>query len=182
MKLTALVALGLLSVIGLTACGAERKTEAHIKKAVARDKIVDIAERTPASEPAKSPEPRVEADAPRPPPAPPPIGRKHSPAVQVNQTRLYREPVEMYWNDWFGTLIRNDLGQAYVAIEGAGKSVGFFGIISMNCENGRYTWEGARWFIENAINAKGDLIDPDIVPSAVIAEVRNRYCPDQPPA
>ena len=87
----------------------------------------------------------------------------------------------MYWNDWFGTLIRNDLGQAYVAIEGAGKTASFMGVISMNCRNGLYLWEGARDGPDNAVDDQGRLIRPKIVPEAVLAQVRYRYCPDAKP-
>jgi hypothetical protein len=181
MKLTALIALSLLSV-GLSACGVERKTEAQIRKAVAKDKIIALAEAMPASEPPKNPELAAEEKvAPPAPAAPPPRGRPTSPARKRNQARLYREPVEMYWNDWFGTLINNESDQADVAIVAEGKTSDFTGVISMNCENGLYFWLTASLWRENVMNREGYLTRADTVPEAVIAAVRYRYCPDQPP-
>lgn len=61
---------------------------------------------------------------------------------------LYREPVEMYWNDWtaFPLMARKSIptsGQARATVIGEGKTTTFIGNISINCENGRHFWESA---------------------------------------
>ncbi len=50
---------------------------------------------------------------------------------------LYREPVEIYWNDWKGKKLSGS--QAYIS--GEGKTANFEGIVSLNCDSGSgYSW------------------------------------------
>ncbi len=44
---------------------------------------------------------------------------------------LYREPVEIYWNDWTGIKLLGD--KAYIS--GQGKTVQFDGVVSLNCQS-----------------------------------------------
>ncbi|MDO6681223.1 hypothetical protein Q4551_02890 [Oceanobacter sp. 5_MG-2023] len=51
---------------------------------------------------------------------------------------LYREAVEMYWNDWVGfPVMAADSGTSNrrITVVGEGKAVDFIGNLSINCEN-----------------------------------------------
>lgn len=59
---------------------------------------------------------------------------------------LYRERVEMYWNDWLAYPLTGRkgpyTGQVNLTISGEGKTTSFNGVLSINCQNGRYFWKG----------------------------------------
>ncbi|SDY33903.1 hypothetical protein SAMN05421644_15116 [Allochromatium warmingii] len=61
---------------------------------------------------------------------------------------LYRDSIEMYWNDWLAFPLMNKAdiptsSQARATIIGEGKTAAFIGNISINCENGQHFWESA---------------------------------------
>jgi hypothetical protein len=50
---------------------------------------------------------------------------------------LYREKVEIYWNDWTGVRLPN----SKVYISGSGKTVTFNGVLQLNCQSASgYSW------------------------------------------
>lgn len=66
-------------------------------------------------------------------------------ALGAEPVHLYRMKVEIYWNDYWGQLLSSS-GDPKIAITGSGKTAGFDGIVTLNCQNGLYawqTWEGA---------------------------------------
>jgi hypothetical protein len=92
-------------------------------------------------------------------------------------TYLFREPVEMYWNDWFGFPIMTPSSagtrQVRLTVVGEGKSADFVGQLSINCSNGKFFWEIAAQFgtalpSEKAIN--------DFVPGQVVSNARRLFC------
>lgn len=91
---------------------------------------------------------------------------------------LYEEKIEIYWNDWWAHPLRSRehvarVRQAEVAITGEGKTVDFSGVISMNCENGKYFWKSAS-------NFRRPLVDKqaieDKVPDQIHRNVYKLFC------
>lgn len=91
---------------------------------------------------------------------------------------LHREPVEMYWDDWisYPLMDRQRLpssDQVELLIKGEGKTVVFYGVLSINCNNSKYFWEGIP---SNA----GDVLDDSninsIVPHQVINSAITLFC------
>lgn len=61
---------------------------------------------------------------------------------------IYREAVDMYWNDWVAYPLQDkktlpSAGQVHLTIIGEGKTAVFIGNVSVNCKNGNYLWESA---------------------------------------
>ena len=82
---------------------------------------------------------------------------------------LYREDVEIFWNDWIAYPLsdRSNLPTPYqlkMTIVGEGKTVGFIGNISINCENGRYFWR-------SAVNWDTYITDEEILAETIPEEV-----------
>ncbi len=92
-------------------------------------------------------------------------------------TYLLREPVEMYWNDWFGFPIMTASAaatrQARVIVVGEGKTAGFMGQLSINCGNGKFFWEGATQFGDALPTEKAIQ---DLVPTQVVGNARRFFC------
>ena len=72
---------------------------------------------------------------------------------------LYRERVEMYWNDWIAYPLADmhslpSFGQVDLTIRGEGKTTSFDGVLSINCENGKHFWKGEvpRYAVEEVPN------------------------------
>ena len=88
---------------------------------------------------------------------------------------LFREPVEMYWNDWTGMpLNRGTAGQIDVHILGEGKSQEFDGVVSLNCTTGSgFFWKEASVWGKSA--SESDIAGA--VPLVVISNARNLFCP-----
>lgn len=91
---------------------------------------------------------------------------------------LYREPVEMYWNDWFSyplmdrrNLPSND--QVESLIKGEGKTAVFYGVLSINCNNGKYFWKGIPSDAGDALN-KSNI--NNVVPDQVINNAITLFC------
>lgn len=85
---------------------------------------------------------------------------------------LYREPIEIYWNDWAG----KHLSREKVYISGEGKTANFNGIMELNCENASsYSWVptsnscGRLGMTESELNKE--------VPSQVISAAFEEFCP-----
>ena len=79
---------------------------------------------------------------------------------------LYREMIEMYWNDWlaYPMMDKSQLpsaGQVELSVKGEGKTADFSGILSINCQNGKYSW----------LNSPDDEI-----PNRVIRNARSLFC------
>lgn len=90
---------------------------------------------------------------------------------------LYEEPIEMYWNNWWAHPLSSDsqrkmLGQAELTITGEGKTVDFVGTLSMNCENGKYSWRGTENF-QQRLNGREVV---ELVPRQVIKNVHKLFC------
>lgn len=84
---------------------------------------------------------------------------------------LYREPVEMYWNDWRGVAVNHlTTGQAEVYIEGVGKTAQFEGVLSINCSNGMNYWAAVGRIDE------GYAQEPSAVPDLVIKRAVKIFC------
>lgn len=93
---------------------------------------------------------------------------------------LYREPVEIYWNDWTGhPLVSIDelptKEQVDVVIYGTGKTVSFNGVVSMNCnEGGGHYWLTASQWNGQELLSKAEIAK--VVPEKVIKAVREVVC------
>jgi len=93
-------------------------------------------------------------------------------------TFLYREPVQIYWNDWtaFPLMAKGSLptsGQARATVIGKGKTVRFIGNLSINCENGKHYWESAgrgSGFLTSEQQAE------EIVPQVVVRTAVKLFC------
>ena len=86
---------------------------------------------------------------------------------------LYKEPIEMYWNDWKGKrLQRND-----IYISGQGKTSDFHGIVHLNCDSGSgYSWVTASNFNNNCLT-EADF--NDIVPIQALSVAFQKFCPKE---
>lgn len=94
---------------------------------------------------------------------------------------LYEEKVEIYWNDWWAHPLqsrktRDKYGHADLTITGEGKTVDFRGIISMNCENGKFHWVTASNFGKSI---EGDSNISMIVPKQVTKNIYKLFCRDK---
>ncbi len=91
---------------------------------------------------------------------------------------VYREAVEMYWNDWTAYLLMDKktlkmMGQAHLTLVSEGKTSEFVGNISINCENGKYFWESASNF-GDALPNKKEI--SEVIPAQVIKNVTKLFC------
>jgi len=86
---------------------------------------------------------------------------------------LFEEKVEQYGNSWSGKSVLVESGQADAYIKGVGKTVGFDGILSINCADGSgHYWKAASIWGKNA---KANRIK-ETVPHDVIVNARNSFC------
>lgn len=92
-------------------------------------------------------------------------------------TFLFREPVEIYWNNWFGFPIMTASAaatrQARVMVVGEGKTADFLGQLSINCGNGKFFWQGATQF-GDALASESAI--QDLVPTQVVGNARRLFC------
>ena len=91
---------------------------------------------------------------------------------------IYRESVEIYWNDWvaYPLIDRHKLpydDQIESLIKGEGKTAMFYGVLSINCINGKYYWEGIP---SNNGDVLNDSSINDAVPSQVINNAISLFC------
>ena len=91
---------------------------------------------------------------------------------------LYRESVEIYWNDWvsYPLMDRRNLpsdDQVELLIKGEGKTALFYGVLSINCNNGKYYWEGIPSNNGDALNESNINT---IVPSQAIDNAIKLFC------
>lgn len=91
---------------------------------------------------------------------------------------LYREPVEIYWNDWiaFPLMANTSIptsGQARVTVIGEGKTATFVGNLSINCENGKHYWESAG---SGSEFLTGEQEVKKIVPHSVVLNAVKLFC------
>ena len=90
---------------------------------------------------------------------------------------LYREPVEIFWNDWIGFPIMKTSAerthQARMTVVGEGKTGEFIGNLSINCENGMHLWESAGKDLEFFSNEEQA---DQIVPRMVISNAVRLLC------
>ena len=91
---------------------------------------------------------------------------------------LYRESIEMYWNDWvaYPLLDRKrlpSLDQVEALIKADGKTAGFYGVLSINCNNGKYYWEGTPSNFGDALN-ETDI--KSVVPQQVVDNAISLFC------
>lgn len=85
---------------------------------------------------------------------------------------LYREPIEIYWNDW--TAFRLPNKKIYVS--GQGTTVSFEGVLGLNCENGwGYIWRAAGNYSND--RSMTDEETRKIVPPQVISAAFKEFCP-----
>ena len=84
---------------------------------------------------------------------------------------LYREKVEIYWNDWVGKA----LNHSKVYISGEGKTATFDGVIELNCDSSSgYSWITASTGYDNINTKESDL--KNIVPIQVVSAVFEEFC------
>ena len=92
---------------------------------------------------------------------------------------LFREPLEVYWNDWVGFPLMQKrssvTGQARLTVTGEGKTASFVGTLSINCENRKYFWETAANGIENLSPSNEKRIN-EIVPRQVVNNATRLLC------
>lgn len=88
---------------------------------------------------------------------------------------LYEDPVEgVYSNFWTAYLMRMD-PSPHLTVRGEGKTVEFSGVITLNCENGRYLWETGSDFGTPIAKAEID----DYVPQPVHRAMYRIFCWDK---
>lgn len=94
-------------------------------------------------------------------------------------TEVLTTPVEgLYSNTWTAALLLGSgtTRQIDVVVEGSGKTVGFTGVLSLNCElGGSQYWKAAGNFGESEKDL--DAFAARIVPTEVVTRVRARHCP-----
>ena len=91
---------------------------------------------------------------------------------------LYRESVEMYWDDWvsYPLMDRRNLpsnDQVESLIKGEGKTALFYGVLSINCNNAKHYWEGIPSDGGDALN---DSNINNVVPNQVINNAITLFC------
>jgi hypothetical protein len=91
---------------------------------------------------------------------------------------LYREPIEMYWNDWvaYPLLDRKTLpshDQVEALIKADGKTTGFYGVLSINCNNGKYYWEGTPSNFQDPLD---ETKIKSVVPQQVVDNAISLFC------
>lgn len=88
---------------------------------------------------------------------------------------LYREPVEIYWNDWTGIRVSKDR----VRISAQGKTVDFKGVLSLNCRGA----SGYSWITANNKFGQGNITTDaqisKIVPVQVTLAASEEFCQDK---
>lgn len=84
---------------------------------------------------------------------------------------LCREPVEMYWNDWYAIQLasRDDKFE----IRSDGKTSSFSGTLTIDCASGQTSWMNARNFDE-PIGTDQEI--SDIVPAQVLVNAKLQAC------
>src|SRR5688500_14522248 len=92
-------------------------------------------------------------------------------AQSAEKVHLYRMPVEIYWNDYFGQVLEPGPSPT-VWITGEGKTAGFDGIVSLNCENGLYSWKTFEGFWHGWGGEEGD---PPL-PTQVMTVAFKKFC------
>lgn len=87
---------------------------------------------------------------------------------------LYREPVEIYWNDWIlHPYASTEGGANQGVISGNGKTSFFVGILSVNCSNLKSYWRSASNY--NQFLPSEDAADK-IVPASALKNATNFIC------
>ncbi len=88
---------------------------------------------------------------------------------------LFKERVERYWNDWRAYPLASKMkeGQPELAIRGEGKTTGFIGFLSINCENGKFYWLAAANYHKTIVKEKEIA---EIVPAQVISNATKLFC------
>ena len=85
---------------------------------------------------------------------------------------LYRESVEMYWNDWTA----KELSTSKIYISGEGKTATFDGIIQLNCESSSgYSWITASTGYDKMVAKEAEL--NYTVPIQVVSAAFDEFCP-----
>jgi hypothetical protein len=89
---------------------------------------------------------------------------------------LYRQSMEIYWTDWIAFPIMTETvpvsGQLELTLVADGKK-SFIGIISINCENGKYFWQIAKDGLSVLTN---DRQIAEIVPRPAISNAIKFLC------
>ena len=94
-------------------------------------------------------------------------------------TFIYDEPLEgVYSNGWTAYLLMSKEaleagGQARLTIIGEGKSVEFIGNVSINCENGAYSWQSGNNF-SDILATEEDI--KNVVPQQAIKNAVKLFC------
>lgn len=96
----------------------------------------------------------------------PALGSKHQDGVY-----LCREPVEMYWNDWYA--IQPASPDGTLEIKSDGKTSAFSGTLAIDCASDRTSWINARNFDE-PIGTDQEI--SDVVPAQVIVNAKRQAC------
>ena len=91
---------------------------------------------------------------------------------------LHREPIEMYWDDWIAYPLMDkkllpSTDQVYLLIKSEGKMTAFLGVLSINCNNGKYFWDGTP---SNGAEALNESNIKEVVPQQVITNAITLFC------
>lgn len=85
---------------------------------------------------------------------------------------LYREKVEIYWNDWTA----KQLSGSKIYIAGEGKTAGFEGIVSLNCDSA----SGYSWITASNDRRRLGISEAEIkeaVPIQALSSAFTLFCP-----
>lgn len=103
------------------------------------------------------------------------IPYKRGDRYENGEVFLYREPVEIYRNDWTGIRVSKDR----VRISGQGKTVDFKGFLSLNCRGASgYSWITASNKLGQG-NITTDAQISKIVPAQVTLAASEEFCQDK---
>ena len=92
---------------------------------------------------------------------------------------LFREPVEIYWNDWVAYPQGDRAAtraQPQVTIKSEGKTSSFDGVLTINCATGKFDWKEVKNF-SVAVPREADV--RKIVPVEVVKNATRLFCGSQ---
>lgn len=84
---------------------------------------------------------------------------------------ICREPVEIYWNEWYASLEGSEQNKLHVQSEG--KTSAFSGTLTINCKKGKVSWADAT---DSEMPLATDQDIAEVVPSQVILNATKYFC------
>jgi hypothetical protein len=91
---------------------------------------------------------------------------------------LYRNHIEMYWDDWIAYPLSDkgaikQTSQANLTIVGEGKTVDFVGNVNINCDNSKFSWKSGNNF-STILPSEEEVAS--VVPDEVMKEATQFFC------